>query len=81
MSVEGQVIPDLKIVHKYPDMYPKFTVDEGAIKFILKGIFFIDFNQVPMSWPQVQLTNTAICNKFNKDKQLVFMSMDMSMLW
>jgi predicted ribosome-associated RNA-binding protein Tma20 len=41
MSVEGHTIPDLKTVHKYPDLYPRFTVDEGAIKFILKGILNI----------------------------------------
>ena len=39
MNVEGFIVPDLKIVHKYPDLYKKFVVDEGAIKFVLKGIF------------------------------------------
>jgi PUA domain protein len=30
-------IPALKTVHTYPDMYPRFTADEGALKFLLKG--------------------------------------------
>ena len=30
-------IPALKTVHAYPDMYPRFTADEGAMKFLLKG--------------------------------------------
>lgn len=30
-------VPPLKTIHSYPDMYPRFTADEGAIKFILKG--------------------------------------------
>jgi len=25
------------MLHSYPDMYPRFTADEGALKFILKG--------------------------------------------
>ena len=30
-------MPTLKTVHAYPDIYPKFIADEGAVKFILKG--------------------------------------------
>lgn len=45
-SVDGEVvlfqhfddlIPDLHIVHKYPDCFPKIQVDRGAIKFVLSG--------------------------------------------
>lgn len=45
-SVDGEVVlfqtfkdlvPHLKIVHKYPDCFPKVQVDRGAIKFVLSG--------------------------------------------
>lgn len=45
-SVDGEVvvfqhfddlIPHLKIVHKYPECFPKVQVDRGAIKFVLSG--------------------------------------------
>ncbi|CAD7939534.1 unnamed protein product [Amoebophrya sp. A25] len=29
--------PTLRVLHKYPSMMPKFQVDTGAIKFVLKG--------------------------------------------
>jgi PUA domain protein len=35
--IEKKTIPSLKLVHMYPDMYPRFTVDPGALKFVLKG--------------------------------------------
>lgn len=31
------LIPHLKIVHKYPTCFPKVQVDRGAIKFVLSG--------------------------------------------
>lgn len=31
------MVPTLKTVHAYPDLYPKFVADEGAVKFLLKG--------------------------------------------
>lgn len=31
------LIPTLKVVHKYPDCFPKVQVDRGAIKFVLSG--------------------------------------------
>lgn len=31
------LIPELRIVHKYPDAFPKVQVDRGAIKFVLSG--------------------------------------------
>lgn len=31
------LIPHLRIVHKYPDAFPKVQVDRGAIKFVLSG--------------------------------------------
>lgn len=45
-SVDGEVvlfqhytdlIPHLKIVHKYPECFPSVQVDRGAIKFVLAG--------------------------------------------
>ncbi|KAJ8141492.1 hypothetical protein OXX80_003689 [Metschnikowia pulcherrima] len=45
-TVDGEVVvfqtfddlvPTLKIVHKYPDCFPKVQVDRGAIKFVLSG--------------------------------------------
>ncbi|OBA22002.1 hypothetical protein METBIDRAFT_77521 [Metschnikowia bicuspidata var. bicuspidata NRRL YB-4993] len=33
----GDLVPTLKIVHKYPDCFPKVKVDRGAIKFVLSG--------------------------------------------
>lgn len=32
-----ELIPSLKLVHKYPDAFPKVRVDRGAIKFVLSG--------------------------------------------
>lgn len=37
MQIEGFVVPSLRTVHAYPTLYPKFTADTGAIKFLLKG--------------------------------------------
>ena len=37
MQIEGYVIPTLKTVHSYPNLYPRFVADAGAIRFILKG--------------------------------------------
>ena len=37
ISTHEYCIPALKTVHAYPDMYPRFTADEGALKFLLKG--------------------------------------------
>lgn len=31
------LIPTLKVVHKYPDQFPRVQVDRGAIKFVLSG--------------------------------------------
>lgn len=31
------IIPTLKLVHKYPDCFPRVQVDRGAIKFVLSG--------------------------------------------
>lgn len=31
------LIPSMKIVHKYPQCFPKVKVDRGAIKFVLSG--------------------------------------------
>lgn len=45
-SVDGEIlffqkfdelIPTLKLVHKYPEAYPIVQVDRGAIKFVLSG--------------------------------------------
>ncbi len=30
-------MPALRTLHAYPNMYPRFTADEGALKFLLKG--------------------------------------------
>lgn len=35
--MEDYVVPTLKTVHSYPTIYPKFVVDSGATRFILKG--------------------------------------------
>lgn len=35
--VEEYCVPVLRTLHSYPDMYPRFTADEGALKFLLKG--------------------------------------------
>lgn len=32
-----ELIPSLKLVHKFPDAYPTVQVDRGAIKFVLSG--------------------------------------------
>lgn len=34
---EDYCVPAMKTLHSYPDMYPRFTADEGALKFLLKG--------------------------------------------
>mmetsp|Transcript_39747 Transcript_39747/g.65079 ORF Transcript_39747/g.65079 Transcript_39747/m.65079 type:complete len:186 (-) Transcript_39747:168-725(-) len=33
----GAPIPTLRLLHQFPDMLPRFQVDEGAIKFVLRG--------------------------------------------
>ncbi|GAV49002.1 hypothetical protein ZYGR_0N04070 [Zygosaccharomyces rouxii] len=33
----AELIPTLKLVHKFPDAYPTVQVDRGAIKFVLSG--------------------------------------------
>ncbi|GMG55889.1 unnamed protein product [Ambrosiozyma monospora] len=32
-----ELLPSLKLVHKYPSCFPKVQVDRGAIKFVLSG--------------------------------------------
>lgn len=34
---EGPWYPTLRVLHKYPSLMPKFRVDRGAIKFVLRG--------------------------------------------
>ncbi|KAG9295715.1 hypothetical protein G9A89_001732 [Geosiphon pyriformis] len=34
---DGPYYPTLRLLHKYPDSFPKVQVDRGAIKFILSG--------------------------------------------
>ncbi|KAJ3412086.1 hypothetical protein HDV05_001310 [Chytridiales sp. JEL 0842] len=34
---DGPFYPTLKLLHKYPDILPKFQVDRGAIKFVIAG--------------------------------------------
>merc|ERR1712087_558202 len=36
-SRSGPFIPTLRLLHKYPDILPKYQVDQGAIKFVLSG--------------------------------------------
>lgn len=31
------LVPHLKVVHKYPDLFPRVQVDRGAIKFVMSG--------------------------------------------
>lgn len=33
----NDLIPMLRVVHKYPDLFPRVQVDRGAIKFVLSG--------------------------------------------
>ena len=33
----GIPVPTLRMLHKFPNMLPRFQVDVGAIKFVLKG--------------------------------------------
>ncbi|KAL6058254.1 Pseudouridine synthase and archaeosine transglycosylase (PUA) domain-containing protein [Balamuthia mandrillaris] len=34
---DGPYYPTLRLLHKYPDLLPKFQVDKGAIRFVLSG--------------------------------------------
>ncbi|CAG8694804.1 5868_t:CDS:2 [Dentiscutata erythropus] len=34
---DGPYYPTLRLLHKYPDVFPRLQVDRGAIKFILSG--------------------------------------------
>ncbi|CAG8467536.1 22371_t:CDS:2 [Racocetra persica] len=34
---DGPYYPTLRLLHKYPDAFPRLQVDRGAIKFILSG--------------------------------------------
>lgn len=31
------LVPHLKVVHKYPELFPRVQVDRGAIKFVMSG--------------------------------------------
>ena len=33
----GPFIPTLRLLHRFPDILPKFQVDRGAIRFVLSG--------------------------------------------
>ena len=33
----GPFIPTLRLLHRYPDILPKYQVDRGAIRFVLSG--------------------------------------------
>jgi len=33
----GPFIPTIRLLHKYPDILPKYRVDRGAIRFVLSG--------------------------------------------
>mmetsp|Transcript_6980 Transcript_6980/g.25731 ORF Transcript_6980/g.25731 Transcript_6980/m.25731 type:complete len:184 (-) Transcript_6980:200-751(-) len=34
---DGPYFPNLRLLHKYPDMMPRLQVDSGAIRFVLSG--------------------------------------------
>lgn len=34
---DGPFIPTLRMLHRYPDILPKYQVDRGAIRFVLSG--------------------------------------------
>lgn len=38
---EELVVPTLRIVHKFPMIYPVFRCDKGALKFIINGIYLM----------------------------------------
>ena len=33
----GKPLPTLRVLHAFPDLLPRYQVDEGAIRFVLKG--------------------------------------------
>lgn len=35
--VDGITCPTLRLVHKFPALYPVFRCDKGALKFIING--------------------------------------------
>ena len=37
VSTVDHVVPSLRIVHRYPMLYPVFRCDKGALKFIVNG--------------------------------------------
>lgn len=37
VSADEYCVPALRTLHSYPDMYPRYTADAGAIKFLIKG--------------------------------------------
>ena len=37
IAFEKLVVPSLRIVHKFPMIYPVFRCDKGALKFIING--------------------------------------------
>lgn len=36
-NADGPWLPSLRVLHQYPSMMPKMQVDQGAIKFVLRG--------------------------------------------
>lgn len=37
IAVDDYCVPPLRVIHSYPDMYPKFVADSGALKFLLNA--------------------------------------------
>lgn len=36
-TIDGIICPSLRLVHKFPSLYPVFRCDKGALKFIING--------------------------------------------
>lgn len=70
-----ELIPSLRLVHKFPEAYPTVQVDRGAIKFVLSGANIMcpgltsPGAQLPDS-PGFEKDTVVIINAENKDSAL-----------
>ncbi|KAK6455099.1 PUA-like domain-containing protein [Scheffersomyces xylosifermentans] len=65
------LIPALKIVHKYPQCFPRVQVDRGAIKFVLSGanIMCPGLTSAGAKLPEENIENESIVSIYAEGKE------------
>eukprot|EP00483_Globobulimina_turgida_P013249 UN13273 len=65
----GPPVPTLRMLHQYPDMLPKYQVDEGAIRFVLKGSDIFCVGLTSPGGRMVDVEENTIVAIFAENKQ------------